>query len=132
MSDNKTIKDKMIEEFGDECMIEKAGIRYMPEILDENRKGRREIDNRLEYHHIIPVSKGGKTTIANGAIISGENHRWLHQQSPEKQAEINELLIEYKFVVERNKAMEKVKKCDKILAEMRKARKNKSMNGMER
>jgi hypothetical protein len=132
MSDNKTIKNKMIEKFGDECMIEATGIRYVDQEIRQSMPGYKESDDRIEYHHIKPVKDGGLTTIANGALLKGYNHEWYHKQSQEKQKEINELLQEYKVTMERKKAMEKVKKCDRILAEMRQERNNKKINEMER
>lgn len=40
--------------------------------------------------------KVGKATIQNGALLSAENHAWLHKQSKEKQAELNNAFQEYK------------------------------------
>lgn len=51
---------------------------------------------QLTYHHILEKSRGGKATIENGAILSAENHTWLHQQSEEKKAELNNKFQEYK------------------------------------
>ena len=42
---------------------------------------------------------GGEATIANGAIISEENHIWFNQQTKEKQQEMNLAFQEYKINV---------------------------------
>ena len=55
MSNNKSLKEKMIAKYGAECWIEEEGIRYIPDVLDLERKGRSEEDNRLTLHHIKPV-----------------------------------------------------------------------------
>lgn len=120
MSNNKTVKDSMIKKFGDDCMIESADIRYIPEVIRQSMPGYKEAEDRLEYHHIIPVKENGETTIANGALLKGYNHEWLHKQSPEKQAEINKQLQEYKIVSELKRAEDKVRKCKIALAELRK------------
>lgn len=41
----------------------------------------------------------GEATIANGAIISEENHIWFNQQTKEKQQEMNLAFQEYKINV---------------------------------
>lgn len=125
MSNNKTVKENMIKKFGEECMIEQAGIRYIPEVIRQSMPDYKEADDRIEYHHIVPVKENGATTIANGALIKGYNHEWLHKQSLEKQAEINRQLQEYKVLMELKQAEEKVKKCKIILAELRKYDKGK-------
>lgn len=55
MSNNKTIKDKMKKKYGEECMIEAADIRYIPNYINLKGEGRSKEDNRLTYHHLKPV-----------------------------------------------------------------------------
>lgn len=66
---NKSIKNKMIERFGEECMMEQAEIRYIPQALRETMPDYREAEDRIEYHHVVPVRENGATTIANGVKI---------------------------------------------------------------
>lgn len=51
---------------------------------------------KLSYHHIVERSKGGSTTIENGALLSIENHAWFHQQSEEDQIKMNKAFQAYK------------------------------------
>ena len=51
---------------------------------------------QLSYHHILERSKGGKSTVENGAILSNENHIWFHKQSESKQGYLNAIFQEYK------------------------------------
>lgn len=98
MSSNKSVKEKMIRIYGAECFIEKLHLRK-----DKERrytgKGQLKRMKQITYHHIKMKKDNGKATIANGALLSAENHAWFHQQSPEKQAEMNKAFQEYKMSV---------------------------------
>ena len=59
-------------------------------------KGQLKLMKSLTYHHMKEKSKGGPTTVENGAILSVENHEWFNKQSPEVQAELNKRFKEYK------------------------------------
>lgn len=85
---NKTAKKILEIIYGRRCFMEAAGIRI---------RGAKTLDHTLTYHHIIPVSAGGQTTLKNGAVLARYNHDWLHQQPPHIQDEINEQLQEYKL-----------------------------------
>ncbi|MGN1300689.1 MAG: hypothetical protein ACI4VC_05040 [Clostridia bacterium] len=95
---NKSVKEQMIQIYGAECFIEKLRLRQ-----DKNRKykGKGQLNKmkQLTYHHIKMKKDGGKATVENGALLSAENHAWFHQQSPEKQAEMNKAFQEYKMSV---------------------------------
>ena len=101
MSKNKGTRDLMLKKYGAKCFIEELGLRTKAEInADLKRfksKGQRKKMDELTYHHIMEKSKGGETTERNGAILRAINHQWLHRLSPERQAEINRLLQEYKL-----------------------------------
>lgn len=116
---NKWIKKKMIKKYGEECMIEDANIRYMPDVLDENRQGRSEADNKLTYHHIVPVKEGGKATEENGALIKWYNHKWLESLPKEERDKINKELQEYKAFIRLKKAREEERQCQIALAGLR-------------
>lgn len=98
MSSNKSVKEKMIQIYGAECFIDKLHLRK-----DKGQKytgkGQLKRMKQITYHHIKMKKDNGKATIANGALLSAENHAWFHQQSPEKQAEMNKAFQEYKMSV---------------------------------
>ena len=85
---NKTARKILEIIYGRQCFIEAAGIRIC---------GAKTLDRTLTYHHIIPVSQGGLTTIKNGAVLARYNHDWLHQQPLHIQDEINEEIEDYKI-----------------------------------
>lgn len=101
MSANKSTKNKLIMKFGKKCFIEELGLRTKEEVQADIRqfksKGQRKRMDELTYHHIIAKCNGGETTEENGAILRNINHVWLHRLPPEKQAIINQLLIQYKL-----------------------------------
>lgn len=51
---------------------------------------------KLSYHHIIEKSKGGPTTVENGALLSVENHEWFHKQPKSEQIKMNKAFQDYK------------------------------------
>lgn len=101
MSANKSTKNKLMMKFGKVCFIEELGLRTREEIQADIRqyksKGQRKRMDELTYHHIIAKCNGGQTTEENGAILRNINHVWLHRLPPEKQAIINQMLIQYKL-----------------------------------
>ena len=97
MSKNTKIKNKLIEIYGPECFIEKLHLRPIDDYPKHyTSKGQLKRMKELSYHHIKERSKGGPTTIENGAILSVENHEWFNKQPPEIQAELNKRFKEYK------------------------------------
>lgn len=101
MSANKTTKNKLMMKFGKVCFIEELGLRTKEEIQAEMKqyksKGQRRRMDQLTYHHIVSRCNGGETTEENGAILRNINHAWLHRLPLDKQAVINQLLIQYKL-----------------------------------
>lgn len=60
MSDNKSIKDRMIAKYGAKCFIEELQLRTKEDIEREKRyygKKQLKIMDELTYHHIIEKSK---------------------------------------------------------------------------
>lgn len=96
---NKKVREEMVELFGDECWIDKLDLK--PRSIIGDYVGRSikclKKDRVLVYHHIIMKKDGGKNTIANGALLSEENHTWLHQQKQWRQDTINQYLQMYKI-----------------------------------
>lgn len=96
---NKSARRKLERIFGKKCMIEAAGIRYIPVEKRRKIKGYTTSQDKLTYHHIKERSKGGKATVENGAIIKGYNHAWLHQLPRDEKEMVNERLKQYKLNV---------------------------------
>ena len=97
---NRRKKEELIKIYGPKCFIEELGLRKPSEIAKERKKytGKKQLKimDELTYHHIIERSKGGKTTIENGAVLRNINHQWFNRLSKERQAEINKMFQEYK------------------------------------
>lgn len=100
MSSNKSIREKMEQKYGKKCMMEEAGIRFIP--VEERRKikGYRKTDEKLTYHHLKPKCKGGQATMENGALLKSYNHQWLEQQSKATREKINDMLRRYKYRID--------------------------------
>ena len=96
MSDNKRAKEKLIKLYGAECFIEKLKLRKYTEPKKYKGKSQMKKMKQLTYHHIRMKKDGGKATVENGALLSVENHAWFHKQSPQVQAQMNEIFQEYK------------------------------------
>ena len=97
---NKRAKEKLIELYGAECFIEKLHLRVDKEPRRYTSKGQYKRMKQLTYHHIREKQHGGKATVANGALLSAENHEWFNKQSKESQKQMNELFQKYKQSVE--------------------------------
>lgn len=95
MGRNTRVKNKLIELYGPECFIEKLHLRKDPKRKYTSKAQKKKM-KELTYHHIRERSKGGDTSIENGAILSAENHQWFNKQSPEAQAYMNKKFQEYK------------------------------------
>lgn len=97
MSSNRSIRKKMIEKYGSICMMEEAGIRFVPVEERKRIKGYKRIDETITYHHLRPKCKGGEATEENGALLKGYNHQWLEHQPKEVREQINNELRSYKM-----------------------------------
>lgn len=93
---NRSAKNKMIKIFGKECFIEKLHLRKDDKPRTYKSQGEYQRMKKLSYHHIIKKSDGGDATVKNGALLSTENHKWLHEQSEEKIKELNDAFQKYK------------------------------------
>ena len=94
---NKSAKQKLIKLYGPECWIEKLHLRP-PEDCPRRytSKGQLKRMKQLTFHHIRPRSKGGQSTVENGALLSAENHAWFHKQPPEIQEALNNIFQTFK------------------------------------
>ena len=77
MSSNKIARKKLEKLYGSECFIEKLHLRIDTEPRRYKSKGQMKRMKQLSYHHIKMKKNNGKTTVANGAILSVENHRMV-------------------------------------------------------
>ncbi len=100
MSSNKKAKERLIQLYGAECFIEKLHLRVDAEPRKYTSKGQYKRMKQLTYHHILEKRKGGKAKVANGALLSTENHEWFHRQSKEAQRKMNAIFQAYKASAE--------------------------------
>lgn len=96
MSDNKSARKKLEKIFGKICMIEAAGIRYIPKEERRKLKGYSKNHNQITYHHIKEKHSGGKRTVENGALVREYNHVWLHSLPQEQKDAVNNEIIYFK------------------------------------
>ena len=97
MSSNKGARQRLIQKFGNICMVEEAGIRKTP--IEERRKfkGYRKSQDMITYHHIRPKHKGGQATEENGALVKGYNHEWLERLPVAEREKVNTELQRFKL-----------------------------------
>ena len=95
MSSNKKAKEALIKLYGNECFIEKLHLRKDKHRVYKGKKQKEKMQ-QLTYHHILEKRNGGHATVANGALLSVENHAWFHKQSNTSQAKMNAMFQEYK------------------------------------
>lgn len=93
---NKRAKEALIRLYGPECFIEKLHLRHDDKPRTYTGKAQYKRMKELTYHHILERSKGGKSTVENGALLSAENHMWFNKQTKEKQKEMNDKFQEHK------------------------------------
>ena len=93
--DNKTVREKLEKIYGKQCMMHK-GLNIKGYSKSKINYSGRAIREQLTLHHIKPRSKGGATSVENGAVLCRGCHDFLEQASPETRAELNRLLKEYK------------------------------------
>lgn len=97
MSKNKGIRERLEKIYGPGCMVERAGIRYIPVEKRRKIKGYKKTDEKITYHHIKEKSKGGQKTIQNGALVRGYNHQWIHSLPEAEKEKVNEQLQQFKL-----------------------------------
>lgn len=92
---NTKIREALEKIYGKKCMLhEGLNIRGYSK-SKTNYKGK-SIEMQLTLHHIKPKSKGGATSVENGAILCRGCHDFVEQTSPENRARINDMLKKYK------------------------------------
>lgn len=100
MGNNKKAKQRLIERYGEVDFLDALHI-HIPNIEHHyTSKGQLQHMKQLTYHHIVEKSKGGKATIANGALLTEEHHVWFHQQSGKVQRQLNQGFQKYKKCID--------------------------------
>ena len=92
---NKRVKEELIRLFGPECFIDRLHLRPDTERVYKGKAQYKRM-KELTYHHIKEKSKGGQTTLENGALLSAENHIWFNKQSKQDQRRMNNAFQEFK------------------------------------
>lgn len=103
--DNKRTREKLEAIYGKQCMLHK-GLNIKGYSKSKISYSGRAIREQLTLHHIKPRSKGGATSVENGAVLCRGCHDFLEQTDSTTRAELNRLLVEYKKL--------KVQKVDDI------------------
>lgn len=93
--DNKTVREKLEKIYGKQCMMHK-GLNIKGYSKSKINYSGRAIREQLTLHHIKPRSKGGATSVENGAVLCRGCHDFLEQTDSITRAELNRLLVEYK------------------------------------
>lgn len=89
MASNKATRELMYQLYGKKCMH--CG--YTPKGSHTKKKCK----NPLTYHHMIEKSKGGETSVENGAILCTRCHTWFNQQNTHTQQQLNDSFRKYKL-----------------------------------
>ena len=95
--DNKKTREKLEAIYGKQCMLHK-GLNIKGYSKSKINYSGRAIREQLTLHHIKPRSKGGSTSVENGAVLCRGCHDFLEQTDSQTRNELNRLLIEYKKV----------------------------------
>lgn len=69
MSSNKSIRNKLIELYGEECFIDKLHLRKGKYTERYKSKGQYARMKQLTYHHIVKKEDGGRATVENRCFI---------------------------------------------------------------
>lgn len=96
-TNNSKARESLKEIFGNICMVEKAGIREIPESERKRIKGYKSSQETITYHHLKAKAKGGKADILNGSLVKLYNHLWINSLPPRKREEINNKIREFKL-----------------------------------
>ena len=65
---NKKVREQLEQIYGKTCMLHE-GLKIKGYKYCKAKYTGKSIEKQLTLHHIIPKSKGGETTIRNGAVV---------------------------------------------------------------
>ena len=94
-NNNKAVREKLERIYGHICMLHE-GLKINGYSKSKVRYKGKSIEQQLTLHHLKPKSKGGATSVENGAVVCRGCHDFIEQTSEENRARINKLLQEYK------------------------------------
>ena len=92
---NTYARNQLIRLYGAECFIDKLHLRHDKKKHYTSKNQMLKM-KQLTFHHIIEKSDGGTTTVANGALLSRENHIWFNRQPKSVQSDLNKKFQKYK------------------------------------
>ena len=92
---NKSVREQLERIYGRRCMLHQ-GLKINGYSKSKvNYKGK-SIEQQLTLHHLKPKSKGGATSVENGAVVCRGCHDFIEQTTQENRDRINDLLRKYK------------------------------------
>lgn len=94
---NKIVREKLEKMYGKICMMHQ-GLKIKGYSKSKVNYTGKAIERQLTLHHIKPKSKGGATSVENGAVLCRGCHDFLEQSDEQTKNELNRLLVEYKKV----------------------------------
>ena len=95
---NRQVREELERIYGHICMLHQ-GLKINGYSKSKvNYKGK-SIQSQLTLHHLKPRSKGGKTTMENGAVVCRGCHDYIEQTTQENRERINDMLRKYKECV---------------------------------
>lgn len=93
MSSNKKKREQLEQRYGKGSMFQKAKteeyietiprIKGIKQYIRERKFTGKQIEKlmaEMQYHHMKHLSEGGKTTLENGAVVTGLEHQYMHAQ----------------------------------------------------
>lgn len=92
---NKKVREELERIYGKICMLHE-GLKIKGYKYCKARYSGKSLEKQLTLHHIIPKSKGGETSIKNGAVLCRGCHDFLEQTSQRQRDYLNKKLQEYK------------------------------------
>ena len=92
---NKKVREELERIYGKICMLHE-GLKIKGYKYCKARYSGKSLEKQLTLHHIIPKSKGGETSIRNGAVLCRGCHDFLEQTSQRQRDYLNKKLQEYK------------------------------------
>lgn len=95
MSSNKAVREKLERIYGHICMLHE-GLKINGYSKSKVRYKGKSIEQQLTLHHLKPKSKGGATSVENGAVVCRGCHDFIEQTTPENRNRINNMLQRYK------------------------------------
>ena len=92
---NKKVREELERIYGKICMLHE-GLKIKGYKYCKARYSGKSLEKQLTLHHIIPKSKGGETSVRNGAVLCRGCHDFLEQTSQRQRDYLNKKLQEYK------------------------------------